>query len=486
MSSPITTLPLNVLLLSDLNVRQTERDADIASLAEDIAARGLKQNLVVIPAHFTTSKVDEPWEGKDRWEGKFEVIAGGRRFQAMQLLVADGRLPHDHPVPVLVENRDEASETSLSENLHRVAMNPADEFAAFDTVVRGQLALGSDQDAAVLYTARRFGVTVKHVEGRLRLASLAPEILEALRAGTISLESAKAYAGSADHDLQRKVFAAQAKSNWKPHDPATVRQNLRGETFGLNHPLLVFVGLDAYRAGGGRTEVELFMGADGEERGLDFKLLENLAKEKAEPLVAPRAKADGYKSGLFATSGYGHSAKLPKQPEGMIRHQYWMEDLTKTAKKKAIAVYAVSSEGTGLVKVAEFKPEPKAKVEKKRDWEAENKARQREWEIEKRAARLAVGSMAGTPLEGRALWPEYNCNPVSSGREDDGHSLVAILIRVPDADIEARKAEAELAYDAELAAEAEKQARDAEAFEAGEPQPDDDSDDESEFEEEAA
>jgi ParB family chromosome partitioning protein len=451
MSTKITTLPLFALTLSRLNVRQTERDADVASLAEDIAARGLKQNLVVIPAHFSTAETEE------NFGNKFEVIAGGRRYQAMQLLVDQGRLPHDHPVPVLVETRDDASETSLSENLHRVAMNPADEFAAFDTVVQQQLKLGSDHEAAVLYTSRRFGVSVRHVEGRLRLASLAPEILDALRDGTIGLESAKAYAGSADHDLQRKVFAAQAKSNWKPHDPATVRQNLRGETFPLGHPLMKFVGLDAYRAGGGRTEVEMFMGSEGEERGLDMKLLEKLAKAQAEPLVAPQAKSDGYKSGLLATSGYGYTARLPKAPEGMVRHERYYGELAKTAKKKAIGVYAIRQDGTGIEHVATFKTEPKEKPGAVRDWDAEHRARQRQWEIEKRAARLAVGSMAGTPLEGRAFWPEYNVNPVASDRDDDNHSLVAILIRVPTAEIEAKMAEAEKALAEQEAAAAAQQ-----------------------------
>lgn len=461
----ITTLPLCALTLSTLNVRHTERDADVASLAEDIAARGLKQNLVVIPAHFSTAEIGEGENYGDR----FEVIAGGRRFQAMQLLVADGRLPHDHPVPVLVEARDEASETSLSENLHRVAMNPADEFAAFDTVVKGQLHLGSDQDAAVLYTARRFGVTVKHVEGRLRLASLVPEILQALRENVIGLESAKAYAGSADHDLQRKVFAAQAKSNWKPHDPATVRQELRGQTFALDHPLMKFVGLDQYRAEGGRTEVELFMGTEGEERALDMKLLEKLARAKAEPLVAPQAKADGFKSGLLA-NGYGHSARPPKAPDGMVQHQYWQTKLSASAKKKAIGVYAVDRDGSGLAEVAIFKPEPKTKATNSNDdWETRQAAHRRESAIIRRAARLAIGKFAGTPLEGRAFWPEYFAQPVEEDLRIEGHSLVTVQIRVPDSEIEARRAEAEAAYDAELAAEAEREQQSADAFEDGDP-----------------
>ena len=142
----LSTIALDRLMLSKLNVRQTERDADVASLAEDIAARGLKQNLVVIPAHFMTGEVNEPWEGQDRWAGKFEVIAGGRRFQALRMLADAARIPPDQPVLCLVEPRAQASETSLSENLHRVAMNPADEFEAFAAIVAQQQKQGSTDE----------------------------------------------------------------------------------------------------------------------------------------------------------------------------------------------------------------------------------------------------------------------------------------------------------------------------------------------------
>ena len=44
--------------------------------------------------------------------------------------------------------------------------------------------------------ARRFGLTVRFVEGRLRLASLAPVVFDALSAGEIALEVAKANAAN--------------------------------------------------------------------------------------------------------------------------------------------------------------------------------------------------------------------------------------------------------------------------------------------------
>jgi ParB family chromosome partitioning protein len=51
----------------------------------------------------------------------------------MLALVTDRLLPRDHAVTCLVlEDADEAAvETSLAENFHRLAMNPADEAQAF-------------------------------------------------------------------------------------------------------------------------------------------------------------------------------------------------------------------------------------------------------------------------------------------------------------------------------------------------------------------
>jgi ParB-like nuclease domain len=57
---------------------------------------------------------------KDRKSSKYEVVAGGRRLAALNLLIADGRLAEDHEVDCHVVGRQEAFEISLSENSRRV------------------------------------------------------------------------------------------------------------------------------------------------------------------------------------------------------------------------------------------------------------------------------------------------------------------------------------------------------------------------------
>jgi ParB family chromosome partitioning protein len=162
-------------------------------------------------------------------------------------------------------------------------MNPADECLAF-----GQLI---DQGAEVEGIARRFGLTTRFVEGRLRLASLAPVVFEALGAGEISLEIAKAYAVTADQERQAHVFA-QVKSYYGAANPDSIRRLMTQATASATDRRARFVGEEAYVAAGGRIERDLFAN-DAATRWLDVALLERLASEKLEALAAATAAETG-------------------------------------------------------------------------------------------------------------------------------------------------------------------------------------------------
>lgn len=178
-------MKLAKLTLSDINVRKAS-DVLIEQFAADIAARGILQNLIVTPA-------------KKR-RGTFAIIAGSRRYRALTLLAERGDIvAADYEVPVMVLTADDAtlSETSLAENFQRLVMTPADECRAFQHFLGGH----GDVDAV----AKRFGMTRRFVEGRLRLAALAEPIFEALSSGKITLDLAKAYPrrrGKARHQEQ--------------------------------------------------------------------------------------------------------------------------------------------------------------------------------------------------------------------------------------------------------------------------------------------
>jgi ParB family transcriptional regulator, chromosome partitioning protein len=113
-------IPLSKLLAWNDNVRVTGVEEGIGELADSIAAIGLLQGLVV----------------KKEPRGKYAVIAGRRRLMALSQLVADGKVKATMPVPCRLAPKDaDLPEISLTENVVRVPMHPADEFEAFQRLI---------------------------------------------------------------------------------------------------------------------------------------------------------------------------------------------------------------------------------------------------------------------------------------------------------------------------------------------------------------
>ena len=159
--SNLQLIPLNRLIVSLLNVRRTDRKADIDALAASITAHGLLQNLTV-----AATETD-----------KFEVVADGRRLAALKSLAMSGAIARDFAVPYQIIESSGASEVSLAENVQRVdcAMDEVDAFSAL-----------ADAGQSVDDIARRFGIGARHVEQRLTLAALSPKIKTAYRRGDVS------------------------------------------------------------------------------------------------------------------------------------------------------------------------------------------------------------------------------------------------------------------------------------------------------------
>jgi ParB family chromosome partitioning protein len=253
------TITLDKLIASPRNVRRSTDDEADRQLKADIEARGLLQNLVV-------SSVRKP-------RGCFAVEAGGRRLRALKALADEGMLPAGADVNCFVlDDGSAAKEASLAENFQRLSMNPADECTAFQQLI--------EQGADVEGIARRFGLTTRFVEGRLRLAGLAPAIFEALGAGDISLDLAKAYAANPDHERQLHVFEQMNRGFGGAH-PDSVRRMMTQATVRASDRRARFVGEEAYVAAGGRVERDLFS-EDDEARWLDIALLERLAADKMQ------------------------------------------------------------------------------------------------------------------------------------------------------------------------------------------------------------
>ena len=158
------------LSLSPLNVRKTGGDTGIEQLADLIAAEGVLQNLDVYECD----------EGEGKKKTTHAVVAGGRRWRALQLLIRQKRIKPDYAVPCLVVGRERAVQISLAENSGREPMHPADEFDAFRQLI--------DAGQSVEDVAARFGVAPVVVQRRLKLANVGPTFIALYREGDITLE----------------------------------------------------------------------------------------------------------------------------------------------------------------------------------------------------------------------------------------------------------------------------------------------------------
>lgn len=268
---PSMAVPLNMLVLSGDNVRTTVNADGIPVLADLIHSQGLLVALHVVP-----QLVD------GRESGRYEVVAGGRRLRAMQLLVKQGRLQFDSSVECKVVCRDHAVEVSMAENSGREAMHPADEFAAFRKMV--------DEGRSVEEVAARFGVTVKSVQRRLKLANVAPELLAQYRQGKATLDQMQALAVTDDQEHQVAVWNSLDSYQRHVH---TLRNRLLIEEVLTTDSRVKFVGLSAYKAAGGATRLDLF--ATKEQTYLtDVPLLDLLLAEKLEA-EADAIRAEGWR-----------------------------------------------------------------------------------------------------------------------------------------------------------------------------------------------
>lgn len=281
-----TTIPLGRLVASKKNVRRISNPGDRAELAASIEHHGLIQNLVV---------------RKAAKGNKFEVVAGGRRFDAMNLLMKEGRsiqgieVTKDYPVRVVENPEGNDTEISLVENTHRVAMHPVDEVIAYRDLAED----GMEPENI----AARFGQSVVTVRQRLKLANLSPRILDELRSDEMTLEQARALAISDDHAAQEQAWFEQ--SSWN-RDPRSLRAFLTQSHVRATDRLVRFVGLEAYEQAGGTVLRDLF-GEDTTTYLTDRALLVKLATGQLEA-VAEEIRQRGWKwaeISLEGNSGYG-------------------------------------------------------------------------------------------------------------------------------------------------------------------------------------
>jgi ParB family chromosome partitioning protein len=249
---------------SALNARRTNRPDGIGELKASILAHGLMQNLVVT----------------DGGDETFRVIAGGRRLEAIHALQAEGKLPPDFAVACQIVTEEYALEMSLAENTIRLAMHPADQFEAFAELI--------DKGATAAEVAQRFGVDGSLVHKRMKLARIAPDLLQEYREDGLTLECLMAFSITDDHRRQLKVF--KSLQDWQKDDPKAIRAALTEKLIDASSKLACFVGVEAYLAAGGTSRSDLF----SNEVYLEKPALLNKLADKKLDGIRQELEAEGW------------------------------------------------------------------------------------------------------------------------------------------------------------------------------------------------
>ena len=260
------SVPLASLIKSPLNVRTVPYSAEsVSELADSIKGVGLLQNLVVhaLPGD------------------RHGVAAGGRRLAALNMLAERGIIPADWPVRVKIISQELATAASMTENGHRRDMHPAEQIAGFCAMAQ--------EGKTPAQIGDLLGYSPRHVQRMLKLADLAPVILDALAEDLITTEHCQALALENDTARQVQVFEAACQSGWggKPEVQTIRRLVTESEVAVAGNSKFRFVGADAFSPDELRTD--LF--SDDEGGYVDCVALDAALLEKVSGLRA-RYEAD--------------------------------------------------------------------------------------------------------------------------------------------------------------------------------------------------
>lgn len=157
--------------------RQVFEPNKIKELAESIDEHGLLQPIVVRPIE----------------EGMFEIIAGERRFRALQ------SLNKTHADVIIRDLGDEETAVvALIENIQRENLSVVEEAEAYKKL----LELGETTQSEL---AKSVGKSQSFIANKLRLLKLAPKVIERLREGKVTERHARAMLSLSDTEQEALV-----------------------------------------------------------------------------------------------------------------------------------------------------------------------------------------------------------------------------------------------------------------------------------------
>ncbi len=185
---PINDIPISQIIPGK-NDRTIFDEGGLRELADSIKEHGLIQPITL--RHAKGGKL-------------FEIVAGERRFRACKVLGWQ-------TIPAIVTDlKDEdASAITLAENIARKSLDPIDEGFAYQSRIES---FGwSIEDLS-----KHAGTSTIHIQFRLKLLRLIPEIQKLIRGGNIQIGYAQILAGaSLDSNFQLLAFS-KLRDNPKP------------------------------------------------------------------------------------------------------------------------------------------------------------------------------------------------------------------------------------------------------------------------------
>lgn len=173
-------IPIEFISPNPRNPRRNFAEAELADLTNSIREHGLVQPVVVRPAQA---------------DGRYEIIAGERRWRAAQRAGFT-------EVPVIIRDVDDrvALELAIIENVQRSDLNPVEEAAGYQQLM-------DDHNYTQADLGQVIGKSRSHVANTLRLLKLPPSVRDMIIDGSLTAGHARTLVNAEDPEgLARRII----------------------------------------------------------------------------------------------------------------------------------------------------------------------------------------------------------------------------------------------------------------------------------------
>lgn len=200
-NSSVESIQIERIVPNRYQPRQVFDSSKIIELAESIDEHGLLQPIVVRPIE----------------ENMYEIIAGERRFRALQSL-------HKSQADVIIRhmNDEETAVVALIENIQRENLSAVEEAEAYKKL----LEIGGTTQSEL---AKSLGKSQSFIANKLRLLKLTPKVISRLREGKITERHARAVLSLKEEDQEKLIEQVISQKLNVKQTEARVKQKIGPE-----------------------------------------------------------------------------------------------------------------------------------------------------------------------------------------------------------------------------------------------------------------